>query len=83
MIAQTNTTTLLSTVLFVDGNPVRYQISRNGDTVHLRPDALMNLQADLPDIVARRSGSTWKLQPAIDRDLAAQVLEDLGRLFEE
>ncbi|RYY65973.1 MAG: hypothetical protein EOO12_05550 [Chitinophagaceae bacterium] len=69
-----------STVLFVDGQPVSYELVQHKNTVRLVPDSLLALCRSVPEIEATRSGRSWRLEPSLHRDLADQVLEDLARL---
>lgn len=70
----------LSTVLFVDGHPVTYALLRMSQGVRLVPDSLLALCRPLPEIEAVKQNGRWLLAPALPRDLADQVLEDLERM---
>lgn len=72
--------TLVSTVLFVDGHPVGYQLISCGNTVRLLPDTLLAING-APEIEATQVGNDWQLRPELDRNLADQVLEDLARFI--
>ncbi|RYY41366.1 MAG: hypothetical protein EOO08_02190 [Chitinophagaceae bacterium] len=73
-------TTLFSTVLFIDGQPVGYQLISSGNTVRLMPDSLLAITG-APEIEATQVGNGWRLYPELDRNLADQVLEDLERFI--
>ena len=81
MPERTNATIHCSTVLFVDGQPVNYELVHHNDRVRLVPDTLLALCRGVPEIEATRSDRGWHLEPSLHRDLADQVLEDLARLL--
>jgi hypothetical protein len=66
-----------STVLFVDGNPVGYKVSREQDRVVLNPAENPNRDILPPAISARWQGDQWLVDGTTDRDLIAQVIEDV------
>jgi hypothetical protein len=66
-----------STVLFVDGNPVGYKVSRDEDRAVLNPAENPNRHILPPAISARRVGGQWLVDGTSDRDLIAQVIEDM------
>ncbi|RYY84636.1 MAG: hypothetical protein EOO15_18920 [Chitinophagaceae bacterium] len=80
MPPRTRPTRLFSTILFVDGMPVGYELVPSGNTVRLMPDSLLAITG-APEIEATHVEAGWTLKPELDRDLADQVLEDLGRFL--
>ncbi|NTS40285.1 hypothetical protein HRG84_05150 [Flavisolibacter sp. BT320] len=70
---------LFSTVLFVEGNPVGYQVmevERN----RLRLNPAENPHRDIapPVIQASQQNGYWQIEGTRDRDLIDQVLEDIS-----
>jgi hypothetical protein len=66
-----------STVLFVEGNPVGYTVSREEDRVLFNPAENPNRHICPPAISARREGGQWLVDGTVDRDLIDQVIEDM------
>lgn len=68
---------LFSTVLFVEGNPVGYRVVRDKDRLVLNPAENPGRGIYPPAITARRRGKDWVVEGTTDRDLIAQVIEDV------
>lgn len=66
-----------STVLFVDGNPVGYTVSKENDRLLLNPAENPNRHIRPPAISARKEGGQWLVDGTSDRDLIDQVIEDI------
>ena len=66
-----------STVLFVEGNPVGYTVSRVEDRALLNPAENPNRHIYPPALSARREGGIWRVDGTADRDLIDQVIEDM------
>lgn len=66
-----------STVLFVEGNPVGYTVSKEQDRVVLNPAENPNRGIFPPALSARREGDNWMVDGTSDRDLIDQVIEDI------
>lgn len=66
-----------STVLFVEGNPVGYTVSKEQDRVVLNPAENPNRGIFPPALSARREGDRWMVDGTSDRDLIDQVIEDI------
>jgi hypothetical protein len=70
-------TILFSTVLFVNGHPVQYEMCADGDLLRLWPTENPNPEISAPRLDIRRAGDGWRVSGSSDGDLVAQVLEDL------
>ena len=70
---------LFSTVLFIEGNPVGYQVMEE-DRNRLRLNPAENPHRDIspPIILASQEEGYWRVEGTRDRDLIAQVLEDIS-----
>ena len=66
-----------STVLFVEGNPVGYTVSKEQDRLVLNPAENPNRGILPPHLSARRDGNHWQVDGTTDRDLIDQVIEDI------
>ena len=66
-----------STVLFVDGNPVGYAVSKQEDRIVLSPAENPKRHIYPPALSARREGGQWLVDGTVDRDLIDQVIEDM------
>lgn len=70
---------LFSTVLFVDGNPVGYQVMEVGSNrLSLNPAENPNREIIPPVIMAQQENGSWRVEGTRDRDLIDQVLEDIS-----
>lgn len=70
---------LFSTVLFVEGNPVGYQVREVGrNRLSLNPAENPNREIIPPVIQAKQENGRWRVEGTRDRDLIDQVLEDLS-----
>ena len=70
---------LFSTVLFVDGNPVGYNVSEESkNRLLLHPAENPNHEIDPPVVHAKNENGIWKIEGTQDRDLIDQVLEDIS-----
>lgn len=70
---------LFSTVLFVDGNPVGYQVAEEErNRLSLNPAENPNRDVAAPVIFAKNEGGRWRIEGTQDRDLIDQVLEDIS-----
>ena len=69
--------TLFSTVLFVDGHPVRYEMTALDGSFRLFPAENPNPDLSPPVLCVGRSACGWIVRGTTDPDLLAQVLEDL------
>lgn len=70
---------LFSTVLFVDGNPVGYQVKEvDHHRLTLNPAENPNRAIMAPVIEAWNKDGNWQVQGTTDRDLIDQVLEDIS-----
>jgi hypothetical protein len=69
---------LFSTVLFVNGNPVGYEVFRESERLKLNPAENPNREIVPPVIVARNNRGTWEVEGTSDRDLIDQVIEDIS-----
>ncbi len=69
---------LFSTVLFIDGNPVGYQVLKEErNRLSLNPAENPNRNVVPPVITASKEGGYWRVEGTQDRDLIDQVLEDI------
>ncbi|ANE52477.1 hypothetical protein [Flavisolibacter tropicus] len=75
---------VFSTVLFVNGNPVGYKVFKQENRLVLNPAENPSREILPPAISARNEGGEWLVEGTSDRDLIAQVIEDVtlneGRL---
>lgn len=69
---------LFSTVLFVDGNPVGYQVFEEKDKLILNPAENPNREIVPPRLSASQSSGSWKVEGTQSRDLIDQVIEDIN-----
>lgn len=70
---------LFSTVLFVEGNPVGYQVMEAGrNRLTLNPAENPNREIIPPVIMAKQENGYWRVEGTRDRDLIDQVLEDIS-----
>jgi hypothetical protein len=70
---------LFTTILFVDGNPVKYEVHRSGQVFRLHPTDNPNEVIEPPVIQARREKGEWNVAGTADQDLVAKVVEDMNR----
>jgi hypothetical protein len=68
---------LFSTVLFVDGNPVGYQVFEENEQLILNPAENPSRDIVPPRLSASQSSGTWKVEGTQSRDLIDQVIEDI------
>jgi hypothetical protein len=69
---------LFSTVLFVDGNPVGYEVFKEPTFLRLNPAENPNRTSKPPVIHARNVMGTWEIEGTDNRDLIDQVIEDVS-----
>ena len=69
---------IFSTVLFVNGNPVGYSISEKEGRLWLNPAENPNRDVLPPCMSARNQQGLWLVEGTNDRDLIAQVIEDVS-----
>jgi hypothetical protein len=69
---------LFSTVLFVDGNPVGYQVFEENDQLILNPAENPSREIVPPRLSASHSSGSWKVEGTLNRDLIDQVIEDIN-----
>lgn len=70
---------LFSTVLFIEGNPVGYQVmEEDRNRLRLNPAENPNREIAPPIITASQEKGYWQVEGTRDRDLIAQVLEDIS-----
>lgn len=70
---------LFSTVLFVEGNPVGYQVKEEArNRLSLNPAENPNRDVEPPVMHACNINGSWKVEGTRDRDLIDQVLEDIS-----
>ncbi len=73
-----NTMHLFSTVLFVDGNPVGYEVFKEANRLRLNPAENPNREIVPPVLLARNDRGTWEIEGTDNRDLIDQVIEDVS-----
>ena len=66
-----------STILFVEGHPVKYDISLNDVVASLHPSENPNSFLVPPLLQAQKSSDAWQITGTADRDLIDQVIEEL------
>lgn len=70
---------LFSTVLFIEGNPVGYQVlEEDRNRLRLNPAENPNREIAPPIILASQEEGFWRVEGTRDRDLIDQVLEDIS-----
>ena len=69
---------LFSTVLFVDGNPVGYEVFKETDRLRLNPAENPNRGIVPPVLMAHNRMGTWEVEGTDNRDLIDQVIEDVS-----
>ena len=69
---------LFSTVLFVDGNPVGYEVHQEKTRLVLDPAVNPNPHVYPPVLYARNDHDQWCVEGTHCRDLIDQVREDLS-----
>lgn len=69
---------LFSTVLFVDGNPVGYEVFKEPNSLRLNPAENPNRGTKPPVIRARHVMGSWEVEGTDNRDLIDQVIEDVS-----
>jgi hypothetical protein len=70
---------LFSTVLFVEGNPVGYQVHEEKDRLVLNPAENPNRGLIPPVLEVVRNPAAISVRGTNDRDLIDQVIEDVSR----
>jgi hypothetical protein len=68
-----------STVLFVNGAPVGYKVSRNADLVLLNPAENPSRTVVAPHLSARQVNGSWEVEGTQNSDLISQVIQDVSR----
>ena len=75
---------LFSTVLFVEGNPVGYNVMGvDRNRLSLNPAENPNREIVPPVIEAKKEAGFWRIEGTTDRDLIDQVLEDISMQLPE
>ncbi|MBB1282805.1 hypothetical protein HRH25_00345 [Flavisolibacter sp. BT320] len=70
---------LFSTVLFIEGHPVGYQVlEEDRNRLRLNPAENPNREIAPPIILASQESGFWRVEGTRDRDLIDQVLEDIS-----
>lgn len=69
---------LFTTILFVDGNPVKYEVRLSESLFFLYPTDNPNNDIEPPLIKAKWSNGQWSISGTNDGDLIAQVVEDMN-----
>ncbi len=69
---------LFSTVLFVDGNPVGYNVEKMENRLVLNPAENPNREIHPPVMMAQRRNGEWQVEGTGSRDLIDQVIEDVS-----
>lgn len=70
---------LFTTVLFVDGNPVGYEVQQEKGRIRLNPAENPNREVKPPVIFVSNENGTLRVEGTYDRDLIDQVLEDVSQ----
>ena len=70
---------LFSTILFVDGEPVGYQVNMNEDQLLLKPAENPSRRFDPPVLMVYCTEGTWHVQGTNHHDLIEQVLNDIKK----
>lgn len=68
---------LFTTILFVDGNPVKYDVRSEADRLLLLPIDNPNNYLVPPFLYAEADKNGWRISGTQDRDLMDQVIEDI------
>ena len=66
-----------STIFFVEGNPVKYEVWLNGGIYILHPSENPNQFIAPPMLQAQQKNGRWEVSGTADRDLIDQAVEDL------
>ncbi|MES2880501.1 MAG: hypothetical protein V4676_00025 [Bacteroidota bacterium] len=69
---------LFSTVLFVDGNPVGYNVEKMENRLVLNPAENPNREIHPPVMMAHCRDGEWQVEGTGSRDLIDQVIEDVS-----
>ena len=69
---------LFSTVLFVDGNPVGYNVEKKENRLVLNPAENPNRDIHPPVMSAQCRNGEWQVEGTGSRDLIDQVIEDVS-----
>lgn len=69
---------IFSTVLFVNGNPVGYKVSKEENRLFLNPAENPNRGISAPALRAHHEGGRWLIEGTTDRELIDQVIEDVS-----
>ncbi|MDB5196068.1 MAG: hypothetical protein JWP88_438 [Flaviaesturariibacter sp.] len=68
---------LFSTIFFVEGNPVKYEVRLAESTYLLYPSDNPDNFIDPPILSVVKKEGLWEVAGTTDRDLIDQVIEDL------
>jgi len=68
---------LFTTILFVDGNPVGYEVQKDQDRIRLNPAENPNREVNPPVIYVSNRDGHLEVEGTTDRDLIDQVIEDV------
>lgn len=69
---------VFSTVLFINGNPIGYKVFRQANRLVLNPAENPSREVLPPSIYAHNESGHWVIEGTNDRDLIAQVIEDVS-----
>lgn len=70
---------LFSTVLFIDGNPIGYEVyCDESNRLALNPAENPNRETQPPLIYANNVNGKWKVEGTHNPDLISQVLEEIS-----
>ncbi len=68
---------LFTTVLFVDGNPVGYEVQKEQERLRLNPAENPNREVEPPVIYVSNKNGYLQIEGTTNRDLIDQVIEDV------
>ena len=68
---------LFSTVLFIDGNPIGYEVLEEKSRLRLNPAENPNRDVQPPTLSARITNGKWQVEGTLNRDLIDQVIEGI------
>ena len=70
----------LSTILFIEDNPVGYAVSRRGEAILFTPNRFAEKTCYPPQFSAIRQAEGYVFAEAITEDMKAQALQALNQL---
>jgi hypothetical protein len=68
---------LFTTVLFIEGNPVGYEVQKDQQGFRLNPAENPNREVEAPVLFVNKQEGFIKVEGTLDRNLIDQVIEDL------